>query len=134
MDLEGLIGSLDLSLRNGFCQLCYFVSFSSSPATAGQHLLAPSLTLASLPHKPNNGPEINELIGLLRVLDSDLTSDEEELFMQNFENYRRFVRDATNYSLEGASVLPPRSSAFHKESGSMQPASQPANQPANHQA
>jgi hypothetical protein len=46
---------------------------------------------------------VNELQELLRLADTDMTADEEELFEHNFNTYKRFIKDGTHYTLEGAS-------------------------------
>ena len=52
--------------------------------------------------------EINNLQELLRLADSDLTQDEQELFYTNFNTYKRFIKDGTHYTLEGTTALQPR--------------------------
>ncbi|ELR21794.1 inorganic anion transporter, sulfate permease (SulP) subfamily protein [Acanthamoeba castellanii str. Neff] len=47
--------------------------------------------------------EVNELQELLRLADTDMTADEEELFEHNFNTYKRFIKDGTHYTLEGVS-------------------------------
>jgi hypothetical protein len=46
---------------------------------------------------------VNELQELLRLADTDMTADEEELFEHNFNTYKRFIKDGTHYTLEGSS-------------------------------